>query len=679
VVPRDLLTAVATALARNEIDTARATFATWLTATGRSDSPWTVLLEFAIATHDWPAAERIATAWSRDPSAPSDEPSLWFLLALRASEASRFDDACRYWTEAARWQPESVDLWGNLAACELSRGQLDAAQIAADRARTLNPGFATAWDRLGLIAQARGDWSTALTHYDQAVALSPQTPGLWVNLASAALAGEQATRARAAATQAIHLDHTRAEAWFNRAAAADHLGLTEEAADCYQQAIRKHRQPPLAWRLQHASLLPAIYADEEAIAAARARYTSAWTALVNTGTRFDPVQLPCPIRFRLAYQGENDRELQALAARVIVPPVPGAAPRGSGGKRLRVGFVSKFLKEHTVGNLTEGLIRALPPERYETVVLHLGQATGPVADRLRSDCKHSGELPLAVEPVARAITEAALDVLVYPDIGMEPITLSLSYLRLAPRQLVLWGHPVTTGSPAIDGFVSSSFAEPVDARQHYTEPLLPLPLLPGILTRPTRIGPAPARTEFRLPETGRLYLCPQSLFKLHPQMDALLAGIISADPTGWIGLIEPPEPDWRRQLEARWQNADWTRRIVWTPRVDPQNFVRLLETASVLLDTRPFGGGYTTYQALALGVPVVTWPGEFLRGRVTHGCYLQMGVPEWSTHSAAEYIHRAVSWADQPALRPEVAHLAQQLFDRHDLLPAWETALRGRA
>lgn len=668
------------ALGRDDLVAARDLFASWLMAAGRTEDGWEVLLEFALARGDWPAAERVAIASGREAAAvggvAAERPILWFLLALRASEAARWDDACRYWIEAARWAPQSVDVWGNLAACEWSRGNLDAAEQAARRAVELDPGFATGWDRLGLVSQARGDWSAAVSHHERAVALAPRNAGGWTNLAAAALAGEQASRARDAAVRAIELNGERPEAWFNRGAAADHLGWVTEAAESYQTAIRLHPGPPVAWSLQRAGLLPAIYADEAAVDTARADYTAAWETLVARGTRFDVARLPCPIRFRLAYQGGNDRSLQELAARVMSSREQDRPP-GSQSKRIRVGFVSKFLKEHTVGHLTEGLIRALPPERYEVILFHLGQARGAVADRLRTHAARAVELPLAVEPVAEAIREARLDVLVYPDVGMEPIGLSLSYLRLAPRQLVLWGHPVTTGSPVIDGFVSSTFAEPEGAAAHYTERLVELPLLPGILARPELAGDRPTRAEFSLPERGAVYLCPQSLFKLHPSMDALFAGVIAADPEGWIGLIEPPEPDWRRQLEARWQGAAWTRKVVWIPRVDPVAFVRLLETATVLLDTRPFGGGYTTYQALSLGVPVVTWPGEFLRGRVTLGCYRQMDVPGWVADSAEAFISRAVDWGRQPEFRCEVRERAEALFNRHDLVPAWEAALLG--
>ncbi len=138
-VPHNILTAAAAALERHDIAAARDLFADWLATTNHALSPWTVLLDFTLATNNWSAAEQVAQAWATNPPPsipiapppyPTDDHSLWFRLALRASEAARFDDACRYWTEAARFDPSSPDLWGNLAACELSRGHLEAAHAA---------------------------------------------------------------------------------------------------------------------------------------------------------------------------------------------------------------------------------------------------------------------------------------------------------------------------------------------------------------------------------------------------------------------------------------------------------------------------------------------------------------------------------------------------------------------
>ena len=80
--------------------------------------------------------------------------------------------------------------------------------------------------------------------------------------------------------------------------------------------------------------------------------------------------------------------------------------------------------------------------------------------------------------VARTqIAEQALDVLFYTDIGMDSLTYYLAHARLAAVQCVTWGHPLTTGIPTIDYFISSQDLEPAGAESHYTETLVRLPHL----------------------------------------------------------------------------------------------------------------------------------------------------------------------------------------------------------
>src|SRR4029077_2902951 len=74
-----------------------------------------------------------------------------------------------------------------------------------------------------------------------------------------------------------------------------------------------------------------------------------------------------------------------------------------------------------------------------------------------------------LEAVCRAILADNLHVLMFLDIGMLPLMTQLAALRLAPVQCSTWGHPVTSGLPTVDYFLSSHLMEPEDGQAHYTE------------------------------------------------------------------------------------------------------------------------------------------------------------------------------------------------------------------
>ena len=349
--------------------------------------------------------------------------------------------------------------------------------------------------------------------------------------------------------------------------------------------------------------------------------------------------------------------------------------------KIRVGFLSKFLRDHTIGDLLKGLIRHLSRSDFEVTVFLVGQAVDETVKFLQDCADRLICLPEDVASARRIIADAGLDVLFYPDIGMDPLSSALAFSRLARVQCTTWGHPVTTGIPTIDYFLSSRLIEPAGAAAHYSEQLVLLDSLPTFYYRPQVIaaGWQPAsgispqrdetRREFNLPQDAHVYLCPQSLFKFHPDFDPLLGTILARDPAARIVLIEAPHAHWTGMLWHRLrQNLNGlSRQVMFVPRVDRAAFLRLLTTADVVLDPLHFGGGNTSFQALGLGLPIVTLPSAFMRGRVTAGCYRKMEYETCVARDAGDYVDLAVRLGTDPAfnslVRSQIAARSQVLFE----------------
>src|SRR5208283_4646382 len=73
-----------------------------------------------------------------------------------------------------------------------------------------------------------------------------------------------------------------------------------------------------------------------------------------------------------------------------------------------------------------------------------------------------------------------------------------------------------------------------------------------------------------------------------------------------------------------------------------EQFLNLLTLLDVMLDPIHFGGGNSSYEGLALGVPIVTLPSQLLRGRLTYALYRQMGLADLVAGDAADYVRLAV-------------------------------------
>ena len=151
-------------------------------------------------------------------------------------------------------------------------------------------------------------------------------------------------------------------------------------------------------------------------------------------------------------------------------------------------------------------------------------------------------------------------------------------------------------------------------------------------------------------------MCPQSLFKLHPDNDAVFGEILRRDPRGVLILLEGQSKYWAAALMARFSRTfpDAAKRVQFMRRLTLPGFLTLLRAADAVLDPLHWTGGNTTYEAFALGVPVVTWPGAFMRGRVTAAASRQIGVTDLIASTPEDYVDLAVRLAHDRAWRADL-------------------------
>jgi protein O-GlcNAc transferase len=261
---------------------------------------------------------------------------------------------------------------------------------------------------------------------------------------------------------------------------------------------------------------------------------------------------------------------------------------------------------------------------------------------------------------------------------MEPITYFLAFSRLAPAQCVTWGHPVTTALPHMDYFVSSALIEAEGATRDYSEELVLLPERCGYVCysrppQPQRVD----RSRYGVAADQRIYACPQSLFKLHPDFDRLLGSILRGDPRGVALFIESPA-ELRPALIGRWRESlgDVLDRIRFVPRCSYEGYLELLAAADVLLDPPHFSGGNSSLEALGVGTPIVTLPGPYAKSRLTLASYKRMGVMECVAPDERTYVDIAVRLGTNAAYRAEVkqriAEASPVLFDDTGMVRALE-------
>jgi len=555
----------------------------------------------------------------------------------------QFAEAEHAYLHAVRSEPTSADLHLNLARLWLDHNRPADALVSLRQAQRLDP------QRIDVVrAQAAGlaqmgRLREAVQARRKVLELAPRDHESFNELGNLLQETEQFEAAESAYRKAIELQADFVPARANLACMLADQGLSEEARDQYREAVR--RQPTPILRLLAETVTPVIYSSVEEIRSTRAAFEDSLRRMNAEGLRIDPTRETMPTLFYLAYQGLNDRDIHRELARLCDGPraVQPQLARPT-GEKIRVGFLSRYLRDHTIGRLNAGTIRELSRDKFDVTVLNVGHSDDELARRIRESADHAVQVPHDLRAAMETVAGQGLDVLIYTDLGMAPFTYTLAFSRLAPVQCVSWGHPMTTGISTIDYFLSSEDLETAASDAHYSEQLVRMKRLGVCYERPQLPATPKPRAFYGLPDDAHLYGCPQTLFKFHPEFDALLAEILRRDPQGMLVLVEGRYPAWQRLLAARLRRTlpggdTWVR---FLPRLTHTDFLSLMAACDVLLDPIHFGGGNSSYEGLALGVPIVTLPSEFLRGRITYAQYRQMNLMDCVAQNTDDYVRLAV-------------------------------------
>src|SRR5207342_1017310 len=118
-----------------------------------------------------------------------------------------------------------------------------------------------------------------------------------------------------------------------------------------------------------------------------------------------------------------------------------------------------------------------------------------------------------------------------------------------------------------------------------------------------------------------------------PDNDELIARVLAADPNG-IAVMFASNHDVLTQAFAdrlgaalKRHGVDLHERVLFLGTgIAHPTYLRLNQLCDVMLDTLHWSGGNTSLDALAMGLPVVTFPGTLMRGRQSFGMLRTMGV-----------------------------------------------------
>jgi protein O-GlcNAc transferase len=562
------------------------------------------------------------------------------------------------------------------------QGKLKAALETYEQALTLKPDYAEAHYSLGNFFLQQGKVDEAVERYQQVLKIKPDHVEVYHKLGHAFKLQWKLDVAVKYYQQAISLNPDYVDAHNNLGHTLYEQGNLDAAIESYQQALRLNPDCASAKFGIAIGQLPIIYSSFAEIISKRNGYQKALEDLAENYNKATPKVLKKALEgvgsvqpFYLAYQGLNDRDLQEIYGITIAKIMASCYPQWSqrinipelkAKEKIRIGFVSRFFYNHSNWKIPiQGWVENLDRTEFELFGYYTEAQSDRETVKAAKIFDKFSQGTLLLEQWVENIQQDRLHILIFPEFGMDPMTVNLGCLRLAPIQMTSWGHPDTSGLPTIDYYLSSDLMEPENAQEHYTEKLVRLPNL-SIYYTPLAIEPQTlSKEEIGIKNDEIMFWCCQSLYKYLPQHDDVFVRIAKDLGNCKFVFIKYEKGNYvLKVFQQRLSRAfgeyglNYQDYCIFLPRMDTKKFAGTTAIADVFLDSIGWSGCNSTLEAIAHNIPIVTLPGELMRGRHTLAILKMMGIEETIAVTKDEYVKIAVRLGQDAGYRQ---HISQQV------------------
>jgi len=517
-------------------------------------------------------------------------------LATTLSDRGDRMDAIESFRKVLVIAPDYAEAHNNLAYCLIEQGAIDEASDHLKRALNLNPGLATAHGNVGNLFAFINDWKSSLDHY----------------------------------TRATELDPNRAETWNGLGNAQEKMGKQEDALASYRRAVDADSG--------NASVLGSL--------CLRLMGACAWKELKPLLDRLDGLNRDAEEQGRKL--GENpfmslsrspdldsSYRVSKSWSSQIERAVAGMAPEFSmQGRRqskpvLTIGYLSSDFRNHVIGHLVHAMFSLHDRGAFKVIGYSSGQDDGSDYRReIQDGCDEFVDIrEMSSLDAARRIFEDEVDILV--DLNGYTIggRLEIAAMRPAPLQLHYMGYPGTVGGGFFDYIILDDIVLDQNEEAFFTEKVIYLqPYYCVSGRRPDPPATQPRRKDFGLPDDGLVFCSFNKPNKIEPVMFACWMDLLKETASSVLWLIDDnPVATENLKLEAAAHDVD-PERLVFAGKVPKNQHLARHGLADLGLDTRVYNGGVTTWDALAVGLPVITLRGNHVPSRATSSMLTSLGL-----------------------------------------------------
>ncbi len=340
-------------------------------------------------------------------------------------------------------------------------------------------------------------------------------------------------------------------------------------------------------------------------------------------------------------------------------------------RKIRIGYISPDLRRHVVLRFAEALFTHYDAERFEVYCYQNGPEDEESRRIMRLVDAWRNISPLSPREAARRIYEDGIDVLV--DLAGHTRGTALPVLahRPSPVQMSGVGYFATTGLPTVDYMIGDVWLDGAPAgikeAPFFTEKLLVLAHTHLCYTPEAAAPPAGAAPCLR---KGFVTFGSFNAFaKASDEALAAWAQILSAVPSSRLLLKSAAfsSEEGRTAALARLQAAGIdSERVELRP--DTREYLHEYHDVDIALDTFPYPGGGTTFDALYMGVPVVMLKGESHGTRFGFSILANLGLEDLATADAADYVRKAAALAEDAELLAALHKKLRPMMEKSPLM-----------
>jgi predicted O-linked N-acetylglucosamine transferase (SPINDLY family) len=624
------------------------------------------------------------------------------LLGVLRMQQGRPADALPLIDRALAQRPDSFDALSISAAALVNLGRPADALPKLDRLIAQRPNDPGVHFNRGIALAVLGRSEEAIASYRQAIAIDPKNPPALFNLGNMLAMAGRYQEALACYDRVLAAVPSQFDALTNRGNALAKLGRHEEAVAAYGRVLAM-RPDDLRALTNRANALKDLGRFQDALAdydRVLAREPNHVDALFNRGNAMLDLRRPAAAEENFARAialrpDEPDFHVSSAAAlldlrrphdsvesyrrALALRPNdsklhsdlifalnfdPAATPADQQAERAR--WNERHAKPFAAAIKPHTNTRDLAHHdrhAFEVICYSDTRQEDDLTPRLRAyAAKWHRTVDLSDDQLAELIRSDGIDILVELVGHMQGSRLLVCARRPAPIQLNAWGEPTGSGLTTIDYLLADPVLVPPEVRAQFADRIADLPCtiaywVPDPLPEP---GPLPA--------LARGHVTFGSFNRQSKVLDSVLnawAEILRAVPQSRLVFKD-------RLLEHASQQAPVLavlaaqgiapERVTFVDNTGRDGHFAAWREIDIALDPFPHGGGMTTFDALWMGVPVVTWPGNTASSRIGAACLTAVGLTDYIASDPASYVQLAVSKAtDLDALARLRARLRAQM------------------